>query len=407
VPVPENTTPFAVGDLDGDGRDDVFYGLNTGWVALRNTIALNSIEVLVPAPPNAAPTGPAFRTLAPLAEDTPGSFAAAQLLAGWADPEGSPLRVTVAELVSPNGSVAVNGAGDLLVTPAANDASEMFVLYTVSDGVSEAQGIARIDLTPVNDAPTGSVAVNFDPASGNVAATQTLADPDGLGAVSIQWQAFLAGVWSDIAGAVGARFAAGPSDLLVPLRPVARYLDGGGTAESVASNQAVLLGTAGADALSSLAGRPMLLSGGAGNDVLTGSTARDRLFGGEGEDVLRGENGNDLLVGGAGNDVLTGGGGPDAFRFGSPGDGVDRVTDFVVGVDVVELRGGGFGLRAGALDPASFVAGAVATGAGPQVLYAAGVLRFDADGAGPGASVVLATFDGNPALGVGSFSVIA
>jgi Ca2+-binding RTX toxin-like protein len=398
---------LAAGDLDGDGDPDLLAGeLGSGASTFLNRIASHSIEVIITGAFDQPPSGPALLDLAPAPEDSAPLIPATTLLAGWSDPEGRPLSLAGVELLTGLGSAALE-AGGLRITPAPNDNSAMGLLLRMTDGANEATRVLRLDLTPVNDTPTGAVNLNFDPATGNVAATHTLADLDGLGAVSIQWQSFQGGAWSDITGAVGARFSAGPADLLVPLRPVARYVDGSGTAESVASNQAVLLGTSGADTLASIAARPMLLSGGAGNDTLTGSTARDRLFGGEGDDVLRGENGNDLLVGGAGNDVLTGGGGPDQFRFGSPTDGVDRVTDFVVGVDAVELRGGGFGLRAGALEASAFVAGAAATGAGPQVLYASGVLRFDPDGAGPLAAVTLATFDGSPALGIGSFSVIA
>jgi Ca2+-binding RTX toxin-like protein len=49
-------------------------------------------------------------------------------------------------------------------------------------------------------------------------------------------------------------------------------------------------------------GEPILVSGGAGNDVIRGSDAGDWLAGGEGNDQINGEGGNDTLDGGLGDD---------------------------------------------------------------------------------------------------------
>jgi Ca2+-binding RTX toxin-like protein len=46
--------------------------------------------------------------------------------------------------------------------------------------------------------------------------------------------------------------------------------------------------------------------------------------------------GNDTLIGGAGNDTLAGGGGKDVFVF-SAANGKDRITDFVVADDKIQL----------------------------------------------------------------------
>ncbi len=50
----------------------------------------------------------------------------------------------------------------------------------------------------------------------------------------------------------------------------------------------------------------IILSGGDGNDILTGSNGPDNLAGGAGNDMLIGNGGNDVLDGGAGDDKLTG-----------------------------------------------------------------------------------------------------
>ncbi|MBA3678434.1 MAG: M10 family metallopeptidase C-terminal domain-containing protein [Sphingosinicella sp.] len=60
-----------------------------------------------------------------------------------------------------------------------------------------------------------------------------------------------------------------------------------------------------------------------------------------GSDILNGGEGDDLLDGGGGADLLTGGGGADTFRFdrGDTGMGsaADRITDFLSGVDRIDL----------------------------------------------------------------------
>jgi Ca2+-binding RTX toxin-like protein len=74
-------------------------------------------------------------------------------------------------------------------------------------------------------------------------------------------------------------------------------------------------------------------------DTINGGNGNDNLSGGAGADVLSGDKGNDVLNGGAGNDVLTGGLGNDTFQFGSA-TGTDKVTDFKVGNDHIQLLNG-------------------------------------------------------------------
>lgn len=74
-----------------------------------------------------------------------------------------------------------------------------------------------------------------------------------------------------------------------------------------------------------------------GDDRLHGDTGNDKLFGGAGADWLLGGDGLDRLDGGAGNDRLDGGAGSDIFVF-ARGGGVDTVTDFVDGEDILDLR---------------------------------------------------------------------
>ncbi len=82
------------------------------------------------------------------------------------------------------------------------------------------------------------------------------------------------------------------------------------------------------------------LEGHAGNDNLKGGSGHDDLDGGIGDDILKGGTGDDRLEGGAGNDTLHGGEGQDIFVFNeADGAQVDRIRDFEVGVDQIEING--------------------------------------------------------------------
>ncbi|WP_160166322.1 VCBS domain-containing protein [Calothrix sp. PCC 7507] len=85
---------------------------------------------------------------------------------------------------------------------------------------------------------------------------------------------------------------------------------------------------------------PDFLDGSGGNDTLVGNDGDDTLIGGTGNDSLSGGNGNDLLTGGAGVDTLTGGVGVDRFIFSALTDSqlgnVDRITDLVIGTDIID-----------------------------------------------------------------------
>ncbi|MFM6827393.1 MAG: Calx-beta domain-containing protein, partial [Dolichospermum sp.] len=72
----------------------------------------------------------------------------------------------------------------------------------------------------------------------------------------------------------------------------------------------------------------------------TGNVVNNVITGNSGNNTLTGNAGNDLLNGGAGADTLTGGAGSDilVFQFGqSPVSGADRITDFAIGTDKIDL----------------------------------------------------------------------
>ncbi|WP_281277030.1 calcium-binding protein [Aliigemmobacter aestuarii] len=108
-----------------------------------------------------------------------------------------------------------------------------------------------------------------------------------------------------------------------------------------------LIGKGGDDRLFGHGGRDEL-NGGVGNDRIFGGRLVDTLAGQDGNDTLLGERGRDVLLGGRGNDRLDGGGqddrmtggaGADVFVFGRNA-GVDTITDFVSGVDRIDLVAG-------------------------------------------------------------------
>ncbi|MCG8002760.1 MAG: cadherin domain-containing protein [Candidatus Thiodiazotropha lotti] len=101
--------------------------------------------------------------------------------------------------------------------------------YTDDQGTAESvtsAGTAAV--TNVNDAPTGSVTISGTPTEDQIlTASNTLADEDGMGVVSYQWQRD--GV--DIGGATGSTYTLGDADVGATITVVASYIDGQGTAE--------------------------------------------------------------------------------------------------------------------------------------------------------------------------------
>ena len=105
--------------------------------------------------------------------------------------------------------------------------------YTDGHGTAESEAsAATAAVTNVNDAPTGTVTISGTAQENQVlTASNTLADADGLGTISYQWQRD--GV--NVAGATGTTYTLGDADVGHTIDVVASYTDGHGTAESVAS----------------------------------------------------------------------------------------------------------------------------------------------------------------------------
>ena len=133
--------------------------------------------------------------------------------------------------------VAIGGATGSTYTLGDTDVGTLIsvqVSYTDSHGTAEGPLTSAQTgaVANVNDAPTGSVTISGTPTEDQILTAQnTLADADGLGAITYQWQR--GGV--DIAGATASTYTLGDADVGTTITVVASYTDGEGTAESASS----------------------------------------------------------------------------------------------------------------------------------------------------------------------------
>ncbi|MCP4380511.1 MAG: calcium-binding protein [Hyphomicrobiales bacterium] len=177
------------------------------------------------------------------------------------------------------------------------------------------------------------------------------------------------------------------------------------------------------DVLSIPADVPHTFYGNGGSDRFVASMSGDRILGGDGKDTLKGRGGDDKIKGGKGadkifggelDDALTGGKGTDKFFFdialgnGFSKAGVDTITDFKVGTDVIKLDGTIFAAIGSKLNNSEFHVGGNAQDGNDHVVYkkGAGKLFYDADGNGAGGKILFAKFDGKPNLTHDDFDII-
>ncbi len=174
---------------------------------------------------------------------------------------------------------------------------------TYTDGYGNPESVASnatSTVTAVNSAPTGVVVITGTFKQGQtLAASNTLADTDGLGSITYTWKANGAAVGT------GATYTLTQAEVGKSMTVTASYTDGGGTSESI-------------------------------NSSATAAVTSDGSVPDDG--VIRGRIGPDLLEGGSGNDVFQGNGGIDRFNITA---GVDSVLDLGKGgADVLNVSAG-------------------------------------------------------------------
>ena len=130
--------------------------------------------------------------------------------------------------------VNTGATGTTYVLSQADVGSTMIVraVYTDGQGTPETvSSAATSTVANVNDAPTGSVSISGTATQGQtLTASNTLADIDGMGAVTYQW-------WRDGVDteATGTSYLLSQADVGKTITVVAVYTDGQGTPESVSS----------------------------------------------------------------------------------------------------------------------------------------------------------------------------
>ncbi|MCE9685551.1 cadherin-like domain-containing protein, partial [Shewanella sp. AS16] len=115
------------------------------------------------------------------------------------------------------------------------DSTSRIISFAATDTDDNLGPVASstLSVTRVNDAPTGSVTISGSAIEDQtLTAANSLADNDGLGAISYQWQRN----GGNIAGATGGSYLLTDSDVGTVISVVASYTDGQGTAESVTSS---------------------------------------------------------------------------------------------------------------------------------------------------------------------------
>jgi Ca2+-binding RTX toxin-like protein len=222
------------------------------------------------------------------------------------------------------------------------DLNEFDIRVTAKDWTNASVfDVIRLSVTTPNEEPTGVVSISGTTTQGQtLIASNTLADVDGLGAISYQWLADD----SNIDGATASTFTLTQAQVGKAISVKASYTDGHGTAEAVTSIATAAVAN---------------INDGLG-DTFTGSANNDTLTGLASNDILNGLAGHDTLDGGAGADAMLGGDGNDLYKADNIGDTVTETNaslasggndtvwssvSFTLGANVENLR-----LMAGNID---------------------------------------------------------
>jgi hypothetical protein len=150
------------------------------------------------------------------------------------DPDG--LSGTIAYQWQRDGVDIAGQNGTIYVTTQSDVGAVISVVASYVDDLGGTGSVASVSTAPVadlNDSPTGAVLISGSAAEDQtLTVSNTLADPDGVGTVSYQWQRD--GV--DISGATGTTYTLGQDDVGAQISVMASYIDGQSNPESMASD---------------------------------------------------------------------------------------------------------------------------------------------------------------------------
>ncbi|WP_116654487.1 M10 family metallopeptidase C-terminal domain-containing protein [Pelagibacterium sediminicola] len=215
-------------------------GIENGTMVLElSGIGTHAIEVRQKAIPNAAPTDIVVSNLAVLAENTVLRTLIAELLV--IDPDLDPsLRNNV--LTVSDDRFEVDPADNALYLKAGQTIDfeaepQITLTLTATDGALSVSREVVLDIADVNEGPSGAVVIEGEAQEDQTLSANitTLADPEGIVALSYQWQRGEGAGFTDIAGATGATYTLADADAGAAVRVVVSYFDGAGTLETLAS----------------------------------------------------------------------------------------------------------------------------------------------------------------------------
>jgi RHS repeat-associated protein len=230
----EQTTDTTANFLGQAGRTYSFYSVardNVGHHEPTPVLADSTITVTTDGSPIAVDDS--FNT----DEDTPLN---GTVLSNDSDPNGDELTASLLSDVS-HGLLTFNDNGTFNYTPDNDFNGSDGFSYTASDGELSDMAIVTIEVLPVNDAPTGTIAISGIPEEGNLLTVDTSAlnDIDGLPeqvTFAYQWQQWINGDWVNIFSANGSTFNPNASLVGYEIRAQVTYTDLGGTSEAVSSS---------------------------------------------------------------------------------------------------------------------------------------------------------------------------